>query len=101
MTTKKKLRYIGKDIFLVGSEDSGNAIITFRHMYPDGSLETVGLRLNTPYQVGGKDVNGTVIKDWVYNSFLTCDYNNNRVKSKAELRSEKNATEEGNCDMAI
>lgn len=101
MAEKKKLRYLGKNIFLVGSEDSGNAIITFQHMYPDGSLETIGLRLNTPYVVGGRDVNGAKIKDWVYESFLTCDFNNNRVKTDGELRSEENAKDEPSLDITL
>ena len=97
----KPLHYFGKDIFLSGKDDMRNEIIVFQHTYQDGSMETIGLRLNTPYKVGGKDVNGKIIKDWVYESYLTCDFNNTRKLSNAEVKAEENGGDESPCDISL
>lgn len=85
-----KLVYLGKDIYLAGPEGTTKEIVDVSHIYQDGTSETIGLRFNTPYQVGGKDANGRIIKDWVYEYYLTSDYNNTRKKSRVEIESEAN-----------
>ena len=80
---KPKFVHEGRSIFLVGKAGE-NGIVPFQHMFGDGHSETVGLRLNTAYVVGGKDAAGNTIKDWVYESFALSEYNNMRVKTNAE-----------------
>lgn len=91
---KPALKHEGKSIFLVGKAGE-NGIVPFQHMFGDGHSETVGLRLNTAYVVGGKDEHGNVIGDWVYDSFMLSEYNNLRVKSKAEQELEEHIVERG------
>ena len=97
-----KLVYEGRDIYLTGSEDSRNEIVTFSHTFMDGSSETIGLRLDKHYKVGGVDENGTIIKDWVYDRFSTSDMNNNRLKSETEKRAESHSeTDKQTLDMSL
>lgn len=97
-----KLVYEGRDIYLTGSEESKNEIVVFSHTFMDGSTETIGLRLDTHYKVGGVDVNGKLIKDWVYDRFTTSDLNNNRVKSETEKRADSHSAEgEQTLDISL
>ena len=95
------LEYLGQDIILTGGDDSKNEIFTLSHTYQDGSSETIGLRLDVPYKVGGKDVNGMVIKDWVYEAYLRSDLNRNRVKSVQERESDGNDVSKGDLTKDI
>ena len=99
--TKTRFAHEGEAIYLTGSENSKNEIVPFRIMKANGVMEVIGLRLDTPYVVGGKDVNGKVIPDWVYEKFLTSDYNNNRKKSQGELRADENSREEPVLDTTL
>lgn len=109
MPTKKEeekpavtLVYGGCDIYLTGSEESRNEIIVFSHTFMDGTSETIGLRLDKHYTVGGKDENGKIIKDWVYDRFMTSDLNQNRKKTRGELKAEKNSDDENlTLDMSL
>lgn len=96
-----ELVYQGKTIYLAGSEETKNEIIVWQHTYQDGSSENVALRLDKPYQVGDKDEVGTIIKDWVYDTYLTCDFNNNRKKSRAELKADENSKDEPSLDISL
>lgn len=96
-----KLEYEGKSFYLVGSEETKDEIITWGHTYQDGSHETIALRLDTPYQVGGKDACGTLIKDWVYDTYLTSDFNGNRKKSRFEEKADGNNGEDPTLDATL
>ena len=90
-----KLIYKGASIFLVGPDDHKGAVIPFSHTFQDGTTQTVYLETDKVYAVGGKDLKGTVIEDWVYESYKTSDLNRNRVKSEQEIESDGNDTKDG------
>lgn len=96
-----KLVYEGRTIYLTGSDETKNEIISWQHTYMDGSRETIALRLDKAYRVGEKDELGTIIKDWVYDTYLTCDFNNNRVKSRSELKADENSKDEPSLDITL
>lgn len=88
------MKYQGKQIVLSGKPGQ-KGIIPFQRTEEDGTTVTIGLQINKVYEVGGLDENGVVIEDWVYERYLTNDMNNNRMKSRAEERSDKNRIVDG------
>lgn len=88
------MKHQGKYIHLTGNPNQKDAV-PFQHTNQHGETETIALKLNQTYQVGGLDENGKVIDDWVYDLFLTCDYNSSREKSKAEKKSEISEISDG------
>ena len=91
---QKKYIHEGKEIHLAGKPGE-NGIVPFQHMFGDGTSKTVGLRYNKTYRVGETDECGNVIEDWVYESFMQSDLNNNRVKGRAEQQMDEHEAANG------